>query len=96
MENLISQINTIGCYKFPFKESYEAYSILNENVTLLDYISNCSPISETGYLYTEKEKSDFFNHIVKEQRIYYKAALLVLNKKFLSINPALRSLGVKI
>lgn len=45
---------------------------------------------------TVQEMTDRFNGCIKAQRIHYKAYLLVLSCKFIAINPALRSLGVKI
>lgn len=87
----------IGCYNTPFKKDSQSDIFMRDNSkTFNDYISiEENWFSETSYKYTLTEMQNYFK-VIEQQRIWFKAALLVVEGKFISINPALRHLGIKI
>ena len=97
----IMQIEEQGFWFFPaIFGSLLADFILDDTLTKQDYESNpenwlAQEYNGTRYRYTQKEMDSGYNFILC-QRIQLAAARLVLNGKYIAINPALRSLGVQI
>ncbi len=98
---LLDKANSTGQYSQPYKSnSYIMNAIIDNDITFEEYISdndNWFAMEYMGkrYKYTLEEMKTTWK-CVKIQRIIFKAALLVYNKVFIAINPALRSLGYNI
>lgn len=93
----INKANSIGMWTFPFEAGQVAESIINDKITFEEFktfegAQYAEEYLGKRYKYSDIEIKSFWK-VIEAQRIYFKAAMLVYNGKFIAINPALKSLG---